>query len=74
LGRCWAKNYVAEPNPHVLTFLHPILMCRGHILTAGGIALRRTPSLTQREGKEKKRKSFLENVPGGRRKGWFFGT
>ncbi len=30
LLKCWAKANFTEPNPnqHVLTFLHPILMCR----------------------------------------------
>jgi hypothetical protein len=54
---CWAaKSIVAELNPQILTFLHPILNVQGHILTAGGIALRialRTLSLLRGPKKKK---------------------
>ncbi len=30
------QNHFAEPNQHILTFLHPILMCRGQILSTAG--------------------------------------
>jgi hypothetical protein len=36
---CWGQNYFAEPNWHALTFLHPMLICRGHILSTSGVAL-----------------------------------
>jgi hypothetical protein len=45
------QNYVAELNPHILTFPHPIF-----IFTADGIALR-TPSLTRRKGKKIRKKN-----------------
>jgi hypothetical protein len=55
---CWAaKSIVAELNPQILTFLHPILNVQGHILTAGGIARSENCSentfLTQRTQKKK---------------------
>jgi hypothetical protein len=35
------QNHFAEPNRHVLTSLHPILICKvAYILSTGGVALR----------------------------------
>jgi hypothetical protein len=36
------QNQFAEPNHHVLTFLHPIFYCKGHIVTMGRAGLVRT--------------------------------
>jgi hypothetical protein len=33
------QNYFAEPNYHVLIFLHPILILQDHILSTDGVAL-----------------------------------
>jgi hypothetical protein len=37
--KCCAKNQFAEPNQHVLTFLHPIFSVQGHILSTTEDAL-----------------------------------
>jgi hypothetical protein len=43
LGKCakmLGQNHFIEPNQHVLTFLHPILICRiAHTEHTGGVAL-----------------------------------
>jgi hypothetical protein len=33
------QSYFAEPNRHVLTFFHPIIIVQGHALSTGGVAL-----------------------------------
>jgi hypothetical protein len=33
------QNHFAEPNLYVVTFIHPILFCKGHVLSTGGAAL-----------------------------------
>jgi len=39
------KNHFPEPSRHMLTFLHSIVMCKGHILSIGGDALLGVKSL-----------------------------
>jgi hypothetical protein len=39
LSKMLGQNHFAEPNWHVVTFIHPIFFCKGHVLSTGGAAL-----------------------------------
>jgi hypothetical protein len=41
------QNHFAEPNQHVLTFLHPIFSLRGCILSTSGVALKNHPPVAE---------------------------
>ncbi len=38
-SKCWAKTIFLSQTGNVVTFLHPIFFCKGHILSTGGAAL-----------------------------------